>query len=85
MTENLDVTGEDDKALAPTAADQTAWNRSEILLHLQNLARNAPESSVRLKCLEHLLENSATDDENPRAHSFREAANRARRKVHGEE
>ena len=84
MSKNLDVTPEDDKQLAPTEPLPERWSKEMILRHLQSLAMNAPESTVRLKAMEHLLEHADDAPVIDASSSIKSIADETRRKLHGE-
>ena len=72
---------EPDKAAEP-------WGRDKIRAEIQSLYSTATESSVRLKCLELLLDmtgkDAPKDDDNP-SETMRDLAARVRAKIHGSE
>lgn len=59
------------------------WTRDTVLAEAQNLYREAPESSVKLKCLEMILELLPPEQKKSSALSLGDAAREARKAVKG--
>ena len=71
MVQTLPSDGDSDKASA------SPWDRARVLREAQTLYSEAPESAVRLKCLEMILDMLPPDP--PKKSAFSQAAEKARK------
>lgn len=67
--------------LQPSPQADKSWTRQDVLREARNLYETAPESAVRLRCLELILE--ILPPEAPRATTPQELLANARKKLHG--
>lgn len=68
---------------SPAGNSQQAWTRDTVLKEAQTLYREAPESSVKLKCLEMILELLPPEQKKSATLSLFDAASEARKAVKG--
>lgn len=70
-----------DANLPPSLPVDKTWTRQDVLREARNLYETAPESAVRLRCLELILE--ILPPEAPKQNTPQELLASARKKIHG--